>query len=171
LKNFLTESLLFLIDSFIEKYYDYLEIDMITRINRRFYGLASLISLVIGMGIYLFFRNTNMLLFKWIPKLQIFKDVYIPTKQSFFTSILKYNLPDTLWFLSGIFFLRFIWFYKFKEQNVYVICFFLMGVVFEISQLSDSIPGTFDFLDLLFLGIGAFVESLLYKKFIYRSIV
>ena len=143
-----------------------MRIDMITGINRRFYGLASLVSLVIGMGIYLFFRNTNMLLFKWIPKLQIFKDVYIPTKQSIFTSIFFFNLPDTLWFLSGIFFLRFIWFYKSKEQNAYLLCFYLMGAVFEISQLSDSISGTFDFMDLLFLGIGAFVESLLYKNFI-----
>jgi len=140
-------------------------------INRRFYGLASLIPLVIGMGIYLLFRNTNMLLFEWIPKLKIFKDVYIPTKQSLFISILKYNLPDALWFLSGIFFFRFIWFYKLKEQNVYILSFYFMGLVFEISQLSDNIPGTFDFLDLLFEGIGAFVESLLYKKFIQRSVV
>jgi len=139
-------------------------------INRRFYGFASLVSLVTGMGIYLFFRNTNMLLFKWLPKLQIFKDVYIPVKQSVYTSIFKYNLSDTLWFLSGIFFLRFIWFFKFKEQNLYLLCFYLMGFIFEISQLSDSIPGTFDFLDLLFLGITALIEGLLYKIFIQRSV-
>jgi hypothetical protein len=143
----------------------------LAEINRRFYGLAALVSLLIGMGIYLCFRNTNMLIFEWIPKLQIFKDVYIPTKRSIFTEILKYNLPDTLWFLSGIFFLRFIWFYKFKEQNVYLLSFYIVGIVFETSQLSDSIPGTFDFLDLLFIGIGAFVESLLYKKFIQRRTV
>jgi len=142
------------------------EIDMITGINRQFYGFASLVSLVTGMGIYLFFRNTNMLLFKWLPKLQIFKDAYIPVKQSVFTSIFLYNFPDTLWFISGILFLRFIWFYKKKEQNAYLLCFYIIGAVFEISQLSGSIPGTFDFLDLFFMGIGAFVESLLYKKFI-----
>jgi len=137
-------------------------------INRQFYGFAALVSLLIGMGIYLCFRNTNMQLFEWIPKLQIFKDVYIPTKRSVFTEILKYNLSDTLWFLSGIFFLRFIWFYKLKEQNVYLLSFYIMGFVFETSQLSDSIPGTFDFLDLLFMGIGAFIEGLLYKIFIQR---
>jgi hypothetical protein len=131
-------------------------------INRRFYGLASLVSLVMGMGIYLLFRNTNMLIFEWIPKLRFIKDAYIPAKPSIFTSILLYNLPDTLWFLSGVFFFRFIWFYRFKEQNVYVLCFYLTAVVFEISQLSDNIPGTFDFLDLFFMGIAAFVEGLLY---------
>jgi hypothetical protein len=35
----------------------------------------------------------------------------------------------------------------------------------------EKIPGTFDWFDLLFLGIGAFVEGLLYKKFILRRIV
>jgi len=139
---------------------------MKTRINKQFYGLASLVSLIMGMGTYLLFKNNNMLIFEWIPKLRIFKNIYIPIKQSIFTSILLYNFPDALWFLSGIFFLRFIWFYKIKEQNLYLLCFYLIGAIFEISQLSNMIPGTFDFLDLLFMGIGAFVESLLYKIFI-----
>jgi hypothetical protein len=131
-------------------------------INRRFYALASLVSLFAGMGIYLLFRNTNMLIFEWIPKLQFFKDVYVPVRKTVFSSIFLFNLSDTLWFLSGIFFLRFIWFYHFKEQNIYVFCFYLIAVVFEISQLSDNIPGTFDFMDLLFIGIIAFVEGLIY---------
>jgi len=149
----------------MEKYYDYVKVNMKTGINKRFYGLASLVSLIIGIGIYLLFKNTDMLIFEWIPKLKIFKYIYIPTKQSIFTSILLYNFPDALWFLSGIFFLRYIWFYKIKEQNLYILCFYLIGAVFEISQLSNIIPGTFDFLDLLFMGIGAFVESLLYRIF------
>jgi hypothetical protein len=139
-------------------------------VNRRFYSIASLISLLIGMGIYLLFRNTNMLLFEWIPKLLFFKDVYIPTKQTVFTSMLFFNLPDALWFLSGILFLRFIWFSRYKEQNVYIICFFLIGVVFEISQLSENIPGTFDWLDLFFMGMTALLEGLLYKIFIQRRL-
>jgi hypothetical protein len=139
-------------------------------INRKFYSFASVVSLVTGMGIYLFFRNTNMLLFEWMPKLLFFKNVYIPVKQSVFTSVLFFNLPDALWFLSGILFLRFIWFYRHKEQNVYIICFFLIGVVFEISQLSDNIPGTFDWLDLFFMGMTVLLEGLLYKIFIQRSL-
>jgi glycopeptide antibiotics resistance protein len=73
-----------------------------------------------------------------------------------------------LWFVSGILLLRFIWFYRFKEQKVYVACFYGIGTIFEISQLSEKIPGTFDFLDLLFMGIGAFVEGLLYNIFVKR---
>jgi len=76
-----------------------------------------------------------------------------------------------LWFISAILFFRFIWFYKFKEQTVYIICFYIIGFIFEISQISGKVPGTFDWFDLIFLSIGAFVESLLYKKFILRRIV
>lgn len=111
-----------------------------------------------------------MLLFEWIPKLLFFKDVYIPTKQTVFTSILFFNLPDALWFLSGILFFRFLWFYKYKEQKVYIICFFLMGIIFEISQLSEIVPGTFDWLDLFFMGITALLEGLLYKNLLRRSL-
>jgi len=76
-----------------------------------------------------------------------------------------------LWFISAILFLRFIWFYKLKEQKVYIICFYAIGFIFETSQLSERVHGTFDWLDLLFFGIGAFIEGLLYKKFIVRRFV
>ena len=138
--------------------------------KRLILGLVSLISLVIGIGIYLFFRNTNMLLFGLIPKLEFFKDFYVPLKQSVFTSILLFNLPDAFWFLSGILFFRFLWFYKSEEQNKYIFYFYLIGTVFEMSQIFIWIPGTFDYLDLLFMGIGAFVEGLLYKTYIRRRL-
>ena len=77
-------------------------------------------------------------------------------------------MPDTLWFLSAILFLRFIWFYKTKTQTAYIVCFYGIGLVLETSQLSERVPGTFDWLDLLCMGIGAFAEGLLYKLFTTR---
>jgi hypothetical protein len=124
------------------------------------------------MGIYLLFRDANnMVLFSWIPKPTFLGSILIPLKSSIYTNILRYNLPDMLWFISAILFLRYIWFYKLKEQKVYIICFYTIGFIFEISQLSEKIYGTFDWLDLLFFGIGAFIEGLLYKKFIVRRFV
>lgn len=76
--------------------------------NGGVFCLISIISLFIGMAIYLLFRNTNMLLFQWIPKLEYFKNIYIPIEHSFINSMLLFNLPDALWFLSGILLLRFI---------------------------------------------------------------
>jgi hypothetical protein len=139
---------------------------------RKVYGLLSFLTLVLGMVIYLLFRNFNgMLIFSWITKPIFLETILVPLKPSVFTNILRYNIPDMLWFVSAILFFRFIWFYNIKVQNVYIICFYIIGFVFEISQLSEIIPGTFDLLDLLFMGIGAFIEGFLYKLFILRRIL
>ena len=81
--------------------------------------------------------------------------------------MLIYNLPDALWFLSGILFIRFLWFNDKKWQWIYIVCFYVIAAGIEFSQLSNNVPGTFDVLDLLFMGIAAFVEGLFYKKFCY----
>ena len=110
-----------------------------------------------------------MLLFEWIPKLEFLKNVYLPIKHSFFSSMLLFNLPDALWFLSGILFLRCLWFNNKKWQEVYILCFYGIAVIIETSQLSKKVPGTFDVIDLFCMGITAFVEGLLYKKIVIRS--
>jgi hypothetical protein len=139
---------------------------------RTIYSLLSLLTLLLGMIIYLLFRDfNNMILFSWIPKPEFLKNTLVPLKSSIITDILRYNIPDMLWFVSAILFLRFIWFYKHKIQTAYIACFYVIGLVFETSQLSDKIHGTFNWFDLLFFGIGAFFESLLYKLFIQRRIV
>ena len=136
---------------------------------RTVYGVLSLLILILGMVIYLLFRDlNNMILFKIVPKPEFAESVLIQLKPSVFSYVLKYNLPDMFWFVSAILFLRFIWFEKIKIQTVYIICFYVIGFVFEICQLSEKVPGTFDWLDLLFFGIGASVEGLLYKFFILR---
>jgi len=139
---------------------------------KTFYGLLSLLTLISGIAIYLLFRDVNnMILFSWIPKPQFLKAILVPLQPSIFINILRYNIPDMLWFVSVILLLRFIWFYKAKEQAIYIRCFYGIALVLEISQLSKKIPGTFDWLDLIFLCIGAFIEGLLYKIFIRRRIV
>jgi len=140
--------------------------------KRTIYGLLSFLSLTIGMLIYFLFRDlNNMILFAWIPKQVFTVTVLLPLKPSVFSNILKFNLPDTLWFLSAILFLRFIWFYKTKIQKVYIHFFYSIAAIFEISQLSKKVPGTFDCMDLLFISIGAFVEGLLYNIFTRRRLV
>jgi hypothetical protein len=138
--------------------------------TKRLYGLTSIISLITGMGIYLFFRNLNMLIFELIPKPEFLQNVYIPVKHTFFSSLLLYNLPDALWFLSGILFFRFLWFHNQKWQKIYILCFYGIAVTFEICQLSENVPGTFDWLDLLFMGTTAFVEGLLYNILMKRRL-
>jgi hypothetical protein len=140
--------------------------------NRRFYGLLSLFSLIIGMCIYLLFRDlNNMILFRFFPKPEFAETVLIELQPSIFSYILKYNFPYMLWFLSGILLMRFIWFFNYKLQRIYVFCFYAIGIIYVLCKISKKFPGTFDWLDLLFMCIGAFVEGLLYKTFIRRRIV
>ena len=136
------------------------------------YGLLSLSFLIAGMCIYLFFRDLNNIIFiKWIPVFDFIKPVFVSLAPTISSHTLMYNLPDMFWFLSGILFFRYIWFYKMKEQYIYISCFYLSGTVFELSQLSENVPGTFDYLDLLFMYIGAFVEGLLFNSLIRRRYV
>ena len=138
---------------------------------RTSYGLLSILFLIAGIAIYLLFRNVNnMLLFSWIPKPEFLNKKLVQIKPSIFSYILLYNIPDTLWFLSAILFLRFLWFYKTKEMTIYILCFYGIGLLFEISQISEKVLGTFDWLDLFFMSIVAFVEGLLYKIFIRRRL-
>jgi len=140
--------------------------------NRIFYGIISFVSLIIGMVIYLLFRDiNNMVFFTLIPKPASLNTVLFPLEPSIFSNVLRYNIPDMLWFVSGILFFRFLWFYKVKIQTIYIFCFYGTGLFLEISQLSDKVSGTFDLIDLFFMGIGAFVEGLLYKIYTQRRIV
>ncbi|MDR0721787.1 MAG: hypothetical protein LBF75_03180 [Treponema sp.] len=107
-----------------------------------------------------------MLLFEWLPKPELLKNMFVPVPRSVLSSMLVFNLPDALWVLSGILFLRCMWFYEKKWQRVYLVCFYGIAAIIETSQVSNHVPGTFDVLDVLFMGITAFVEGLLYKIFI-----
>ena len=132
---------------------------------RLIYGLLSLLTLITGIVIYFLFRDLNNIsLFLWIPKPEFIKTMFIRLKPSIFSNILRYNIPDMLWFVSAILFLRFIWFYKINMQKAYILSFYVIGVLFETSQLSKNVPGTFDWMDLLFMGIGAYIEGLLYNS-------
>jgi len=140
--------------------------------TKALYGLSSLFTLLAGIAIYLLFRDLNsIVLFSWIPKPAFLETVLVPLQPSAATNFIRYHLPDTLWFLSAILFLRFLWFYNAKTQTVYIACFYIIALALEISQLSQNVPGTFDWLDLLFMGVGAFVEGLLFKYFAKRRIV
>ena len=109
-----------------------------------------------------------MVLFEWIPKPPFLERLFIPP--SGFSPVLLYNVPDALWFLSGLLFLRCLWFHDSRRQRVYIACFCGIALVLELSQASEAVPGTYDVLDLLFMAITAFIEGLLYNVFITRRL-
>ena len=138
---------------------------------RLIYGFLSFLFLIAGICVYLFFRDlSGILFFAKMPISEFALNEIIQLTPSLFSNVLKYNLAGMFWLVSGILFFRFIWLYRAKEQKVYIGCFIGLAAVLEISQLSGKVPGTFDPADLLFMGIGAFGEGLIYNIFVRRRI-
>jgi hypothetical protein len=127
--------------------------------------MASGIFLLTGMAVYFLFRNTNMLLFRWFPNMRWLNKVYFPlnSKKSVLVSFFVYTLPDGLWLLSGIMFLRAVWRRNHKISNVYALVFCLIAVLFEMFQLFEKVPGTFDVFDLILLVSIAFIEGIIFR--------
>ncbi|MCL2600592.1 MAG: hypothetical protein FWD88_05375 [Treponema sp.] len=139
---------------------------------RAVYGLLAPLLLIAGVCVYLVFRDlSGLLFFEWVPFLGFAKGTLVHLEPSVFADIVKFNLAGMLWLVSGVLFLRFVWFHRIATQRVYVWCFYALGALVEISQLSEKVPGTFDLLDLAFMGAGALVEGLIYKAFAKRRIV
>ena len=128
-------------------------------------------SLLSGMAVYFLFRNTAMLLFAWFPKLAWLNRVYIRLnpKENIFLSIALYSIPDGLWLLSGLCGIRALWWSDQKTGGVYAAGFCLLALCFDTLQMVDSVPGTFDVIDLAVLVFFAFLEGAMFRCFIKRS--
>lgn len=137
--------------------------------TRMAYGLLSILFLVAGIGIYFLFRDlSGLLLFTWVPFLEFVGSVHIRLPPSVLANALMHNTAGMLWFVSGILFFRFLWFPRPRTQGIYIACFCLVAAGLETAQLSGRVPGTFDPLDLAFMGAGAFAESLVYNLIVRR---
>jgi hypothetical protein len=138
-----------------------------------FYFLVALAAFAAGVAIYVFFRNTNnLVLFKYFPSFSFLSLPPVPVNtNTWWGYLFVFNLPHGLWCLSGLLVIRAIWLTNTKWRVIYA-CFFLVIIsALEISQISKHRNGTFDILDLTSYGFFAFVESIIYNKFIRRKIL
>lgn len=136
------------------------------------YLSLSVIALFLGVTIYASYRNTDIVLFNWIAKPGFIDALYRPasTETGIIKSMLVYNLPDGLWFLSGVLLMRSIWLPNLTYYRLYLLIFSLLAIIIEISQLKKNVSGTFDILDLIFMGLSVLMEGVVYKLFITRRI-
>ena len=129
------------------------------RAGRYVYFLLSAFVLTAGVLLYYFLRNNNILIYQWfaiLPK----NNAIIPfSHSSFLTDFLRYNLPDGLWLLSGLLFLRAVWHETPQTFLIYKLCFLVIAFLFELSQIADGITGTFDVFDLVTMGSIAVLDS------------
>ena len=143
----------------------------LTRIRLLYCG-AGFAALFSSFAIYAFFWNLNMILFRFIPKPAFLDMFFIPVKSdSMARSVLLFNLPDGLWFLSGALFIRALWLANAKWHFLYFGIFAAAALALEMMQIFPAMLGTYDALDILFMGIFAFLESFIFNFFIKRRIV
>jgi len=134
-----------------------------------FFALVSLLS---GLLIYAFFRNHNMMIFHVFAKPLFLETIYFSVPaDNIFISMFLFNLPDGLWFLSGLLAIRAVWLTNPKWRFIYFCVFLVTALFMEIMQISAVLPGTFDILDIVFIAFFAFFENFIFYMFIKRRIL
>jgi len=80
-------------------------------------------------------------------------------------NIILYSLPDGLWLFSYISFILLLWKNEIKNENLFWILIIpLISLVSELGQLTNFVPGTFDFSDLLVYFLGTILPFIIYRK-------
>jgi len=136
------------------------------------YCLTAFLVFLGGLAIYVFFRSLNIVLFQIFPKPLFLNMLHFSVRTDpILMSLLVFNLPDGLWFLSGLLVIRAVWLTNPKWRAIYFAIFAFIALSMEISQIFENVPGTFDPLDVLFMGITAFIEGVVYNTFLTRRFV
>ena len=132
------------------------------------YLLSSLLFLIGGF-IYIAFRTTSLLMFKWFDILGLSNAIYTiragVSDCKIASSWILYSLPDGLWTLSYIIVMAALW--DFDLCKHYLIVFFIpiLAIVSEVFQAFGLVHGTFDLVDLI-TYITATVLGIIYCSFI-----
>jgi hypothetical protein len=126
-----------------------------------FYFFAAMTSFLVGILIYHVFRDLDMSFLRWL-NIHI-NNSPLPVNQTPVSSFLLYNLPDGLWLLSGILFIRTLWTGNQAAGGVYIFMFCFLAVLIEGFQYFNLVPGTFDPADIITMVSIAFAEGIFYR--------
>ena len=76
-----------------------------------------------------------------------------------------YALPDGLWIFSCISALLLVWGNVISKHNIYWILLMpLIAIFSEVGQFIKMVPGTFDFIDLIFYALGSSLPILIFAN-------
>lgn len=126
----------------------------------KFRMFLSVLALILGATIYLFFRPTSPLFFKWIDCIGLGNCLHIARNYSlnftaYFPNWVLYSLPDGLWaFAYALLILQFWMGKKTRISYIWISTIPLLIFGFEISQTINSVHGTFCWTDMGFQFIG-----------------
>jgi hypothetical protein len=134
--------------------------------GRAIFLLLSVLFLLPGFIIYALFRQRDLMIYDWVGIVHQTNKPLIVSNQfkNLFYPILVFNMPDALWLLSGIFFLRFTWFENKKWCDRYIFCFCCISIILELLQAINFIPGVFDIMDIIFLLTTTIIENIINRN-------
>ncbi|WP_461255312.1 hypothetical protein, partial [Treponema sp. R80B11-R83G3] len=135
--------------------------------QRLIYFASSVIALSAGIFCYYIFRDFNMIFFQ-IFKIKVSYANVRAFSDNFFINFIRYNLCDGLWLLSGILFLRFLWFSDPVIGGYYIKFFIGLALLLELLQLIKYFPGTFDIFDIFTMAFFALLEHFINIFFTIR---
>ena len=130
----------------------------------------AVIPLLLGGLIYVIYRADTLIMFSWFHqfRLQGITDAF--RSNTFLQKLaipdwIKFSLPDALWLFSFTYTMLLFWDFTITKQSIVWICLApVVGLVSELGQLVNIIPGTFDIIDLILLILAAFLPLLSVKN-------
>jgi hypothetical protein len=135
----------------------------------KLYIVHVIIPLILGVCIYVIFRNKNLRFFNWFKKISIYD--YINTirlitnpYKGFIPDWFYNSLPDGLWVYSFTSFYLIIWDREIEKMKYWLLLPLIFGCLVELAQKAKIFEGTYDPIDLLF-GVLAFIISININKF------
>lgn len=126
----------------------------------------SIMFILIGGFIYLFFRPHTLNMFVWLKIINCEQFFQLREYNLKFLDFLIFSFPNGLWVLSFLIILGLIW----KKHRIIFIIYssFFTGIsiLFEFFQKFGLIPGTFDIADIIVLLSSHILGFLIYDFFI-----
>ena len=130
----------------------------------------SILSILFGGVIYIAFRISSIILFKWIDYIVLIdpvenlRIVTLPYKE-YLPDWFLYSLPDGLWMFSYSCIVLVIWKSKITKYSLlWLLSLPMISILFEALQYYDYINGTFDVIDIIFFIFGSLLPILINKK-------
>lgn len=123
-----------------------------------FFLLNVFLPTVVGTAVYVGWRSTNLLVFKWLEIVGLTGFVMRPSWQ--LPEWALYSLPDGCWVYATTSWLLLIW----GRITVWAWLAVIMAIGSEFGQLMGFVPGTYQTLDVIFYSLGFLLSLVTYEK-------
>lgn len=135
--------------------------------------IALFLPILLGGIIYILFRTEKLVMFHWFEYLNVTQEIC--ALKSYSNRVILpdwfiYSLPDGLWIYSYTSISLEIWKYSIAKHNFFwIFSIPIIAVLSECFQFFKIIPGTFDFIDLIFYLLGITIPYYISTKTIFNT--